>query len=164
MKMRTMWRIRLDMRNRGMTCLIGLRRPHIRVITRRIGTRTCRIVDSQLTCTQNSLKSQVPMMICSISSRLSLPCPQLDNPLRTRSWVIPLYLSMRWSRVNNEHSIHRVQHTPSTEYTEYGMHRILYHPKTNCRPLPASLPFLGRPCCIQFTTFPPFRVNQWIES
>jgi len=39
---------------RGTTCLIGLGRPRIGVISRRIGTRTCRIGDGQLTRTRNS--------------------------------------------------------------------------------------------------------------
>jgi len=30
---------------------------------------------------------------------------------------------MPWSRVNTEYIIHRVQHTPSTAYTEYSIHR-----------------------------------------
>jgi len=34
---------------RGTTCLIGLGSPGIGVITRRIGTRTCRIGDGQST-------------------------------------------------------------------------------------------------------------------
>jgi len=34
----------------------------------------------------------------------------------------------------------------------------------NCRPLPASLSSLGGPYCTQLSTFPPLRVNQWIES
>jgi len=88
---------------------------------------------------------------------------------------------MWWSRVNPEYSIHHVQayteykhtpstsihpvqHTPNTAYTEYSMNRILHHPKIDCLPLPASLSSLGRPCCTQFTTFLQFRVNQWIES
>jgi len=36
-------------------------------------------------------------------------------------------------------SKHRVQHTPSTAYTEYCIHRTLHHPKIDCLPLPASL-------------------------
>jgi len=61
-------------------------------------------------------------------------------------------------------SWHQVQHTPSTAYTEYCIHRVLHHPNIDCLPLPASLSSLGRPCCTQFSTFPQLRVNQWIES
>jgi len=39
----------------GTTCLIGLGRPRIGVITRRIGTHTYRIGDGKLTRTRNSL-------------------------------------------------------------------------------------------------------------
>ena len=39
---------------RSTTCLIGFRRPHISVITRRIWTHTCRIGDGRLTRTRNS--------------------------------------------------------------------------------------------------------------
>jgi len=44
---------------------------------------------------------------------------QLYNHLRTRSWVMPLNLSMAWSWVYPEHSIHQVQHILSTAYTAY---------------------------------------------
>ena len=74
--------------------MIGFRRPRIGVITRQIGNRTCRIGDGQLTRIRNSLKSQFLMMISPISSDLSLSCAQLYHHLRTRSYVIPLYLSM----------------------------------------------------------------------
>ena len=49
---------------------------------------------------------------------------------RTQSWVIPLYLSMPWSRVNTEYRIHRAQHTPSTAYTEHSIHRVQHTPST----------------------------------
>jgi len=69
---------------RGTTCLIGLGRPCIGVITRQIGTHTCCIVDGKLTSTQNSLKSHFLMMVSPISSHLSLSRPQLYQHLRTR--------------------------------------------------------------------------------
>jgi len=105
----------------GMTCLIGLGRPRIGVITRRIGTRACRIGDCKLTRTQNSLKSQLLIIICPISSHLSLSRPQLYHHLRTWSWVIPLYLSMPWSRVNTEYSIQWVLHTPRTASCQHRL-------------------------------------------
>jgi len=87
---------------------------------------------------------------------------------------------MRWSRVNTEYSIHRVQltlsaaytecsihrvlHTPSTVYPEYCVHCVLHHPKIEPPPPQASLSTLGGPWCTQFSTFPQLRVNQWIES
>ena len=103
-------------------------------------------------------------MICRVTSPLSPPGPQLYCHLRTWSQAIPLSLSMRWSRVNTEHSIHRVLYTPSTLYTGYCIYRILHHLKIDCLPLPASLPALSGPCCTQFSTFPQLRVDQWIES
>jgi len=77
---------------------------------------------------------------------------------------------MSWSRVNTKYSIHQVQHTPSTAYSEYCIHCILHTPRTciipksTVLPLPASLSSLGIPCCTQFSTFRQSQVNQWIES
>jgi len=76
---RRIWKIR------SKTCLLGLGRPCFRVVTRRIRTRICFLGDGQLTHTHNSLKSQLLMMICPISSHLSLARPQLYHLLRTRS-------------------------------------------------------------------------------
>jgi len=63
---------------RGTTCVIGFTRPPIGVVTRRIGSSTCRIRNGQLTLTQNSLQSQFLMMISPSSSHLfvSLPSPK----------------------------------------------------------------------------------------
>jgi len=97
---------------RSTTSMIGFRRPRICEITRRIGTRTCRIGDGELTRTRNPLKSQFLMMISPISSDLSLSCAQLYHHLTTRSEVIPLHLSMPWSWLNTEYSMHQVS-TPS---------------------------------------------------
>ena len=60
---------------------------------------------------------------------------------------------MPWSWLNNEYSIHQVQH----------------HPKINSLqlpasfPLPARFPSLGGWCFTQLSTFPQLQVNQWIE-
>ena len=62
------------------------------------------------------------------------------------------------------YSIHQAQHTLRKAYTAYCIHRILHHPRIDCLLFPASLSSLGRPCCTQFSTFPQWRVNQWIES
>jgi len=62
-------------------------------------------------------------MISPISSDLSFSRSQLYHHLRTRSYVIPLDLSMRWSWVNTEF-----------RYTEY-----FRQPMINCLPLPANL-------------------------
>jgi len=56
----------------GTTYLIGLEWPRIGVITRQIGTLTCRMRDSQMTHTRNSLKSQFLIMISPVPSHLSL--------------------------------------------------------------------------------------------
>ena len=45
---------------------------------------------------------------------------------------------MQWSWLNNEYSRHQVQHTPSTAYTKYSIHRVLHHPMIDCLLLPAS--------------------------
>jgi len=103
-------------------------------------------------------------MICPISSHLLLSHPQLYHHLRSWSWVIPLYISMLWSRVYTVYSIHRVQHSPSTAYSEYSIDRVQHHPNIDCLPLPASLSSLGKACCTQFCTFSQWQVNQWIES
>jgi len=143
---------------RGTTCLIWLGSSCIGVITHQIRTRTCRIRDGKLTSTWNFLKSQFFMMISPIPSHLSLSCPQFYYHLRTRSQVIPLYLSMAWSSVNTEYSIHRVQHTLSTAYTAY----CIISRSTVSRSQPVSS--LGRRCCTQFSIFAQLWVNQSIES
>jgi len=61
---------------------------------------------------------------------LALSRPQLYHHRRTQSSVIPLYVSMPWSWVDTEYSIHRVQHTPRTAYTKYSIHRVQYTPST----------------------------------
>jgi hypothetical protein len=83
--MRPIWRIPADMRNQETTCPIKFRRRRLGVITCRIRTRTSRKRDGQLTCTRNSLKSQILMIISPISSDLSLTCAQLYHHLRTQS-------------------------------------------------------------------------------
>ena len=50
--------------------------------------------DGKLPRTQRSIQSQFLMMISPISSHLSLSRPQVYHHRRTRSQVIPLYLSM----------------------------------------------------------------------
>ena len=148
---------------RGTTCLIGLRRPWIGVITSWIGRHTCHIGNSTLSRSQNSVKSQFLIMISHLIS--SLFCHrQPHHRLRTRSQVIALYLCIPWLWDDTEYSIHRVQQTPCTAYTEYCIHRVMHHPKINCLPYPASLSCLGGPCCTLFSTFPKWRINQWIES
>ena len=132
---------------RGRTYLTGCTRPHIGVIARRIGTRTCRIGDGILTRTWNSLKSQFLMMISPISSDLYLSYAQLYHHLRTRSYVTPLNLSMPWSWLNAEYSTHQVQH----------------HSKFDSLPLAVSFPSLAG-CCTLLSTFPQLQANQWIES
>ena len=66
-----------------MVCLIGLGRPYIRVFTCHIRTDICHIRHRWLTHTWNSLKSQIVMVICPISSHLSLSCPQLYHHLQS---------------------------------------------------------------------------------
>jgi len=60
-------------------------------------------------------------MICPISSHLSPSRPQLYSHLRTRIYVIPLYLSMPWSRVNTGYSIHLVLDTLHTASSQDGL-------------------------------------------
>jgi len=125
----------------GTTWLIGLGRPRIGEITRRIGTRTCHTGDGKLTHTPNSLKSQFLIMICPTFSLLSPSLPQLYRHFRTQSYIIPLYLSMplikSYHRVQHtlstaytRYRIHCMQHTLSTAYTEYCIHRVLHTPHT----------------------------------
>jgi len=95
---------------RSTTCLIGFRRPRIGVITRRIGTRTCRIGDGQLTHTQNSLSPSVSWWFPP-SSMISL-CLVLNS---TITWE---------QEVKSSHSIspcHNHEITPSTAYTKYSI-------------------------------------------
>jgi hypothetical protein len=115
---------------RGTLCLIGLGRLRISSITHWIGTRICCIADGYLTPTRNSLKSQFLMTISPIISHLSLSRPQLYHHLKTQSQVIALYISMPWSRVNTEYSLHWAQHTLSTAYAEYSIHQVQHTPST----------------------------------
>jgi len=69
-------------------------------------------------------------MIFPISSNLSVSQSQLYNHLRTQSEVIRLYLSMPWSWVNSEYSIHWVQHTPCPSYTKYSIDWVQHMPST----------------------------------
>jgi len=140
---------------RGATCLIGLRRPHIGVITCRIGIRTCHIWDGKLTHTRNSLSSSFTRWF---APSLSFSSSTLQSPKNTKLSHRSLSLHAMIK------SSHQAQHTPSTVHTEYCIHRVLHHPKIDCLPLPASLSALSGPCCTQFFTFPRLRVNQWIES
>jgi len=159
----------------SMTCLIAFARPRISVVTSWVGPCRCRIGDGKLTRTQNSLKSQFHTTISPIFCHLSLSHLQLYHHLRTRSYVIPVYLSIQYSIVTTEYrthpaqaytqcSIHPIQHRPSTAYTEQYIPRSLQYPKVDCLLLAANLSSLCRPCCIQFSTFPHLQVNQWMES
>jgi len=111
------------------------------------------------------------MVTYPISADLSPSHPQLYCHLRTRSWVIPLYLSMpRWrvhtvysielSTACTEYCIYQVQHIPSTAYTENCYSRILHYPTITCPLLPNGLSSLSWPCCTQFSSL---QVNQCIE-
>jgi len=64
---------------------------------------------------------------------------------RSQSLVIPLYICMPKSLVNTEYHIHRVQHTPSTAYSEYSIQwvqhiltstvqRVKHPPRVICLP------------------------------
>jgi len=83
----------------GTTCLIGLRRPRIGVLPTGSG-----LVPGTLGMV-NWLAYKIlssPSFSCWFpwSLLISLSCAQLYHHLRTRSSVIPLYLSMLWSRLN----------------------------------------------------------------
>jgi len=69
---------------RGTTCLIGYRRPRISDITRRIGTRTCRIGDGQLTRTRNSLSPSFSWWFPPSPLILSRLCSTLPSPKNTK--------------------------------------------------------------------------------
>jgi len=129
-EMRTMWRIWADMRHQGY---------NLPPLVWRTSNR-CNYTPDQgwwIDSHTKFSKSQFLMMFCAIASHLSRP--HLSRHLRTSSAVIHLYLSMPWSRVNTEYSIHRIQHTPSTAYTEYCEHCVLHHLMIDSLPLPTSL-------------------------
>ena len=147
---------------RGRTCLGGLGWAHFGVDRLGIGSRTCSIGDRKWIYTWNCLISQFLMMLSPIPSCLSLSCSILYHHLRTRSWVIPVYFGMPWSRDNTEYSIHRViihrvQHTLSTTssasciITEHSIQHLLQHSMINWLPHPASLSSLSTPRCTQFS-------------
>jgi len=67
---------------------------------------------NQASRTPNFSYPLVSSILLPSSSSISHSCPQLNHHRRTQSEVIPLYLSMTWSWVDTEYSIHRVQHPP----------------------------------------------------
>jgi hypothetical protein len=99
-------------------------------------------------------------MISLISSQLCHSRLQLYQHLTKQSLFIALYLSMPWSRGNNQYRRGRVPHTQSTADTEYGVHCVLCHPIIVCLLLSASLSSCCRPCCTQLSSFPQLQINQ----
>jgi len=88
------WRIRADMRNQGDDLLDWVGKTSYRCYytpdwDSYLPFQGCSIYSHTKFC-----KSQFLMMISPISSDLSLSCAQLYHYLRTRSEVIPPYLSM----------------------------------------------------------------------
>jgi len=93
--------------------------------------RVCTLIRGLL----NPIRPVVPLIS---HSRSYPPYPSHIHPLSlflthnstimtsTQSWVIPVNLSMPWTRVNNEYCIHRAQHTPSIAYPEYSIHPRLF--------------------------------------
>jgi len=130
MRLGMLWRIRADMRNQGYDLPDWVGKTLYRCIytADRGSYQLYRgwLIDSH---TKFS-KSQFLMMVSPISSHLSRSRPQVYHHLRTRSYVIALNLSMPWSRVNTKNSLHWIQHTPSTAYTAYCIHRVLHTLRT----------------------------------
>jgi hypothetical protein len=107
-------------------------RPRLGAITSQIGSRTCRILNRKLTRTRNSLKSQFLNMNYHFLLSLSLWTSTLPSPKNKKLSHLSLYLHVMIM------SSDRVQHTPSTAYTEYCIQEVLHHPKIDSLPLPAS--------------------------
>jgi len=129
---------------RGMTCMIGLGRPCIGVITCQIGTRTCHIGDGQYDL--HTKFSQLP-----VSHDDFPPSPVISLSLVLNSTITEEHeakSALSISLCNDQELI------LNTAYTEYCIHCVLHHPKIDCLPLPASLSSLSRPWCPQFSTFP----------
>jgi len=79
-----------------------------------------------------SLSSSSPSL-----SFLSTTLPSLQNTKFSHPSLSLYAMSMSWHRVQHtpstaytEYSIHRVQHTPSTAYTEYSIHRLEHSTST----------------------------------
>ena len=83
MKMRTMRRIRADMRNRGYDLPDWVPKTSYRCNYTPDRDSYLLYGDGQLTCTQDSLKSQFLIMISPAPSHLSLSCPQFYHHLKT---------------------------------------------------------------------------------
>jgi len=107
-------------------------------------------------------------MISNLFSSLSFSSSTLPSPKNTKLSHPSLSLhamikSSLW-----------VQHSLSTAYTEYSIHRVLHtlrNAYTAYCIIPRSTIFRsqqvsspGRHCCTHFSTFPPSRVNQWMKS
>jgi len=107
-----MWEIRC------MTCLIGFRIPLLGVLTCRVGSHKCHIVNGKLTCTQNSLKFQI-LILVSLSPNISLFV--VLNSTVNREYKI------QSSSCFSHHYHYGL--TPTTVYTEYSINprsTILY--------------------------------------
>ena len=85
--------------------------------------RSCPLHHSQL---------HPPSLSFSSTTQPSSQNTQLTNPFQSLHAMV-----MCWHRVQHtpstaytEYSIHRVQHTPSTAYTEYSIHRVQHTPST----------------------------------
>jgi len=149
---------------------MGLGRACISVIICWIGSRTCCIGDGPLTPVWNSPKSQYLMMISpNLLWSLSFSSSILPSPKNTKLSHCSLSLH---AMIKTEH---RVQHTPSTAYTEYSIHRVQQTMSTAYTAycvIPRSTVSCSQPVshlladhvCTQFSTFPQLWVNQWIES
>jgi hypothetical protein len=68
----------------------------------------------------------VASILFTSSSLITLSGPQLCHYRRTLCKVLAVCLFMPWSWVNSVYIICWEQHTASTHYTEYNVHRVKY--------------------------------------
>jgi len=159
MEMWMMWRIRVDMRNQGdnlpdwfmNTSYWYYSTPHRdSYLPHRRWYIESHMKFAQVPVSHDGFPHHLSSLFVSSSTLPSPKNAKLSHP------SLSLHAMIK--------SLHWIQYTPSTAYTEYCMDHVLHHPMIDCLPLPAILSSLGRPCCTQFSTFPQFRVNQWKES
>jgi len=136
--MGTIWRKRVDMRNQGYQMPNCVKKSTYRCSY--LPDREWDLPYWEWSIDLDTKFSYVPVShndFPHILASLSFSSSNLPSP-KNMKWVIHVYLSMPWSWVN----------------TEYSIHQVLHYPMIDFLPLPASLSSLGSPCCTQLATFP----------
>ena len=131
-KMGIIWRIQADMRNLGTTCLIEFGCSCISVIFLQDWTHIYHIWDGII-----DVSTKFPFVLVSDDG-----FPHLLSSLCFLSSTLPSPKNKKLSYPSLFHQViimskYRVQHTPSTVYSQYCIHQVLHFPRIDCSPLAA---------------------------